>query len=63
MGHFERDGHVGHVSAALQFPLVPMRERANGPGLTQPGRFYKATSFNGDISVWDTSSVTTMFRM
>jgi len=27
------------------------------------GMFYEATEFNGDVSVWDVSSVTTMNQM
>ena len=62
LGHFERGDDVIHVSAALSAG-ADARMRQCSDADAQPGRFYQATTFNQDISVWDTSGVTTMYRM
>ena len=46
------------ASAALAAPL-----RAHRQANQSTDRFWSATNFNGDISAWDTSSVTTMENM
>ena len=62
MGHFERDGDAWHVSAAPSAGADEGMCQCSGVD-AHPGRFNEATSFNQSISVWDTSGVTTMYRM
>ena len=54
MGCFARDEDGGHVCAA---------RIGRSSSLTATNRFQFAAAFNGDISAWDTSSVTAMNGM
>ena len=62
MGHLECHEDGGNVRAKRA--LLLMLEQADRLVLTySPGRFAYMDSFNGDISKWDTSSVTDMCDM
>ena len=51
VGHLARDGHVRHVRAArLHLSRVPPASPSSN------GRFKSASTFDRDISAWDTSS-------